>query len=133
MALPLTANLGGKGQEHAVNPELDVVIDDRTERAAVDALQPAAQRMGAVIFLLAHWRPDALHAFAIGPRVVTPVVDDPPQTHRMGARNESDTRQPEIPGSARNETPMGSVMTDDEQHSDENAGRDRAGAVDANR
>src|SRR5258706_3460805 len=133
MAPPLTADLRSQRQEHAVNPKLDVVIDDRTERTAVDALQPTAQRMGTIIFVLAHRRPDAIDAFEIGASVVTPVVDDAPQTHRMGTRDESETRKPEIPEAAGNEAAMGSVMTDDEQHGDENAIGDGTGDGSGNR
>src|SRR5580693_6528301 len=45
VALPLTADVGRQGQEDTVNPELDGVVDDRTERAPVDAFQPTPQRM----------------------------------------------------------------------------------------
>src|SRR5258706_3725336 len=133
MTLPLTAHLRSQGQEHAVNPELDVVVDNRTERTAVDTLQPTAQRMRTVIFALAHRRPDAVDPFEIRARVMTQVVDDAPQAHRMRARDEGEPREPEVPGPARNEAAMSAVVTDDEQHGDEDAIGNGAGDGNGNR
>jgi len=114
--------VGLVGEELALPPDLDHVVQARRPAAAVEALEQALHGREGGVFFGRQGGPDKVHAFEVGVAVVHHVVAGVPQAVGRDRGQEGDAAQQLVEVAVRRQALVAGVVANDEQAADHEAG-----------